>query len=191
MAYHPRIGITGSAGTGKTTLAGQIAAALGAPLVEEAMRRRLEQGFDFHQIDRATHRALLASEAEDLARLLAAPNPRGLVTDRTPLDMAAFWLSNGYGMDDPAATEALLARAICAMADYDAVLLLPWGGLPLEADGIRSANPWLHLHFQTVMEGLCRRWLAPDRFFILPESVKSRGARLSWVMDRLNMAVAA
>ena len=191
MGYRPRIGITGSAGTGKTTLASQVAAALDAPLVEEAMRRRLEQGFDLHRIDRATHRALLASEAEDLARLLAAPAPRGLVTDRTPLDMATFWLSNGYGMDDPAATEALLGRAICAMADYDAVLLLPWGALPLDADGIRSANPWLHLHFQTVMEGLCRRWLAPDRFFMMPETIRSRDARLSWVLDRLAMAMAA
>lgn len=158
----PRIGITGSAGTGKTSLAEELSRVLDLPVRREAMRERLVAGFDPHALPRDGHRRMIAGDADDLALDLARED-EGLITDRTPLDMAAFWLTNGFGVDDPAGTEALLARAVCAMADYDLVVLLPWGEHPIAADGIRSANPWMQLHFQTVVEGLCRRYVAPGR----------------------------
>lgn len=179
------IGLTGSAGTGKTTLGKGLAARLDRELVAEAMRTRLTAGFDLHQLTREGHRALLLEDATSLARRLAADH-EPMLTDRTPLDMAAFWLANGYGVEAPAATEALLARAICAMADYHRVILLPWGGLPLVDDGIRSTNPWLQLHFQTILEGLCRRYVAPERLVLLPEAVKAPADRLGWVLERLD-----
>ncbi|MDG5496860.1 AAA family ATPase [Niveispirillum sp. BGYR6] len=179
------IGLTGSAGTGKTTLGKGLAARLDRELVAEAMRARLMAGFDLHQLTREGHRALLLEDATSLARRLANPNGP-LLTDRTPLDMAAFWLANGYGVEAPAATEALLARAICAMADYERVILLPWGALPLADDGIRSTNPWMQLHFQTILEGLCRRYVAPERLVLLPETVRAPADRLGWVLGQLD-----
>lgn len=158
----PRIGITGSAGTGKTSLADALSRLLHLPTRREAMRGRLLAGFDPHTLSRDGHRRMIAGDADDLALDLARGQD-GLVTDRTPLDMAAFWLVNGFAVDDPTATEALLARAVCAMADYDLVVLLPWGERPIAADGVRSTNPWMQLHFQTVLEGLCRLYVAPDR----------------------------
>lgn len=160
-----RLGITGSAGSGKTTLAGHLARRLNLPVLPEAMRAMLESGFDFHSLSRDQHRDLLRRQADDLARDLAR-TPGGLVSDRTPLDFVAFWLSNGFGVEDPAGTEALIERAVMAMADYSLVVVLPWGR-PVAADGVRSPNLWLQLHFQTVMEGLCRRWVAPDRLLFL------------------------
>lgn len=176
------IGITGSAGTGKTTLAQALAERLSRSLVPEVMRDRLSAGFDLHKLTPAKHRALLVDDATEIARRLAAPDVP-LVTDRTPLDMAAFWLSNGYGVDDPPATEALLARAICAMADYGRVILLPWGALPLKADKVRSTNPWLQLHFQEIIAGLCRRYVPEDRLLIVPDSGTDFADRLSWVLE--------
>lgn len=184
MLEKGHIGITGSAGSGKTTLATALAERLGRCFVPEAMRDRLAAGFDLHRLTRAGHRALLADDATDLARRLAVPDAQ-LVTDRTPLDMAAFWLSNGYGVDDPAATEALLGRAVCAMADYRRVVLLPWGALPLRADGVRSANPWLQLHFQEIIEGLCRRFLPPETLLVVPDTAVSFSERLNWVLKQL------
>jgi len=178
------IGITGSAGTGKTTLATALAERLGHHLVPEVMRERLAAGFDLHRLTREGYRLLLTDDATDLTRRLAAQDSP-VVTDRTPLDMAAFWLSNGYGVDDPAATEALLARAICAIADYRQVILLPWGTVPLTDDGVRSANPWLQLHFQTIIEGLCRRYVPAGRLLIVPESAMAFPDRLGWVLERL------
>lgn len=186
MGYRRIIGITGSAGTGKSSLALHLSQQLGLLVRGEAMRDRLAQGFDFHNLTRAGHRALLAGDTEDLARALARGD--GLITDRTPLDMAAFWLTNGFGVEDPVATEALLARAICAMADYSLVVLLPWAALPLVDDGVRSANPWMQLHFHTVLEGLCRRYVAPGRLLVLADAPLPVTARGDMVRLRLGHA---
>ncbi|OYQ36451.1 hypothetical protein CHU95_04290 [Niveispirillum lacus] len=166
MQRRPRIGITGSAGTGKTRLATALSTMLNLPVRSERMRERLAAGFDPHSLSRDGHRLMLTNDADDLALDLARDRD-GLITDRTPLDMAAFWLINGFGVDDIPATEALLDRAVCAMADYDLVVLMPWGEHPILSDGIRSANPWMQLHFQTVVEGLCRRFVAPERLMTL------------------------
>lgn len=180
----PRIGITGSAGTGKTMLAADLSRRLDLPLRGEIMRERLAAGFDFHDLTRDGHRRLLAGDAADLALDLAR-NDAGLITDRTPLDMAAFWLANGFGVDDPGATEVLLAQAVCAMADYSLVVLLPWGAAPIAVDGVRSTNPWMQLHFQTVLEGLCWRYVAPSRLLLLDGMAVDADARAAFVQDRL------
>lgn len=179
----PRIGITGSAGTGKTSLAATVSRLLHLPLRREAMRDRLLAGFDPHALSRDGHRRMIAGDADDLALDLARA-PDGLITDRTPLDMAAFWLVNGFAVDDPAGTEALLARAVCAMADYDLVVLLPWGERPIAADGVRSTNPWMQLHFQTVVEGLCRLYVAPERLLFVRGGVPAE-MTATLIIDRV------
>jgi len=179
----PRIGITGSAGTGKSSLAEAVSQRLHLPVRPEAMRGRLLAGFDPHALSREGHRRMIAGDADDLALDLARGQD-GLVTDRTPLDMAAFWLVNGFAVDDPAGTEALLARAVCAMADYDLVVLLPWGERPIAADGVRSTNPWMQLHFQTVVEGLCRLYVAPERLLFARGGVSAE-ITATLIIDRV------
>ncbi|MFM2043899.1 MAG: hypothetical protein RLY86_2475 [Pseudomonadota bacterium] len=183
-----RIGITGCAGSGKTTLATALAGRLGVPLLPEAMRAMLEAGFDFHSLTREGHRTLLRDQADRLAADLAC-QPRGLVSDRTPLDFAAFWLSNGFGVEDPMGTEVLLARAVAAMADYSLVVLLPWGD-PIRADGIRTPNPWHQLHMQTILEGLVHRYVCPRRLLVL-EAGQDVAQRLDHVQRALRRPVAA
>ncbi|HYE51948.1 MAG TPA: AAA family ATPase [Azospirillaceae bacterium] len=179
----PRIGIAGSAGTGKTTLAGMAAARLGLPLHEEPMRARLAAGFDLHALTREGHRALLRADALDLAR--RAAGDAGLVADRTPLDYAAFWLCNGFAVEDPAATAALLEAAVAAVADFTLVVLAPWGVLAPEADGVRSTDPWHQLHFHAVVAELARRWVPPSRLLALPDAPLAPEARLALLLERL------
>ena len=157
----PRIAVTGSAGVGKSTLARAVSDRLGVPLVDEGMRRRLEAGLDLRALGRDGLRDLLLELfAEMMADTQAATaEAGGFVADRASLDVAAFWLYYGFG-HDAAATADLISRVRDTVELYDLIVILPWGALPLQDDRIRTANPWLQLHYHAVIDGLLARWAA-------------------------------
>jgi hypothetical protein len=165
---------------GKTTLAWTLGAALGIPVLPEAMRARLESGISLHTLTREEHQRLLRADIEGVAER-AADCPDGFVADRTPLDFVAFWLCNGYAAEDPAVTEALIERSRAVMDDWECIVVLPWAGVPLVDDGIRYANPWHQLHAQMVIEGLCRRFVASSRLVFLPAEVDTPETRCNWI----------
>lgn len=188
ISSEPRIGLAGSAGVGKTTLALTLAAALDVPVLREAMRGRLESGFALQGLTRAEHRGLLSEDAEALAGHAAECWDEGFIADRTPLDYAAFWLCSGYASEDAGGTAVLIERAAAVTAEWDLVVVLPWGDVPLVADGIRYANPWHQLHAHTVIEGLCRRFVPPDRLLFLPAGLGEPDARCLWLLRRIGRA---
>jgi nicotinamide riboside kinase len=175
-----RLGVSGCAGSGKTSLVDGLAGSLTLTAVPEAMRALLQAGFDFHSLTPEGHRALLRQQAADLTQRLAGD---AVVTDRTPLDFVAFWLMNGFAIDAEAETARFLEEAAAAAAVYDAVILLPWPGPGGPADGIRSPNPWHQLHFQTIVEGLLSRFLPADRLITVDEPPSA--ARLDQVLSAL------
>lgn len=157
----PRLALSGSAGTGKSTLGRALAARLGVPYLEERMRLRLENGFRLANLSPVDWRELMhelwAEHAAEEAR-----NPNGFVADRSSLDYLAFWLH--YGLyDEEAQTESFVAEMRAHAANYDRILLFPWGVLPLESDGVRATNPWVQLRFQTILEGVFERWAPHGR----------------------------
>lgn len=182
-----RIGVVGSAGVGKTTLALTLAATLDAPVLHEAMRARLEAGFSLAGLSRDEHQRLLLSDAADLAGLVETAQD-GCVADRTPLDFLAFWFCNGYGADSPRETAQFVERAATALRLFDLILVLPWGVLPLEDDGVRFANPWHQLHAQMVIEELCRRYAPPGRLAFMPPEIVQPDERCRWALRRLGAA---
>ena len=66
-----------------------------------------------------------------------------------------------------------LARALFLAT----LFLLPWGGIPLVSDGLRSTNPWVQLHFQLVLEGILRT-MRNDRGHGVRRTIQSAGASL-------------
>ena len=181
----PRVALSGSAGTGKTTLARELAADWGVPYLEEGMRRRLEAGLDLHALTMEQFRALnveLRDEQEQLEQAAIARHG-GFVADRSALDYAAFWLVYRF-FEYEAETASVMAAATEYVRKYDAVLLLPWGVLPLHGDGVRSTNPWRQRHYQATVEGLLRREVEPGRLLELP-GLTSLADRLQWVRARI------
>ena len=51
---------------------------------------------------------------------------------------------------------------------YDALLLFPWGALPLVDDGVRSTNRWIQLRFQSILESLCERHATAGQLVRVP-----------------------
>ncbi len=155
IGTRPRIAISGSAGTGKTTLGRALAAELGVPFVEEGMRRRIEAGFRPHGYG-AREWAALIRELWEEHRAGEDAAKDGFVADRSSLDFAAFWLH--YGLhEDVEATERFVAEMRAHAERYERIVLLPWGAIPLVDDGVRSTNRWTQLRYHSILEGLLER----------------------------------
>ena len=188
MQRLPRVAVTGSAGVGKTTLGRALAEIFGVPLIGEGMRARIEAGLDLHTLDCDGHRALLLELFDEALTdtRVAVDTAHGFVADRCSIDFAAFWLYYGFGLDRDA-TQAVFARAEAAVADYDLIVVLPWGAIPLVADGVRSTNPWLQLHYQALLEGLLARSAHAHRVVRVPPQVADLDARIRWICARLKI----
>jgi hypothetical protein len=169
-----RVALSGSAGTGKTTLGQRLALDLELPYLEEGMRRRLEAGLDVHALGPGGMTALL-EELWAEQRGAEAAASAGFVADRSSLDFAAFWLHYGLCHDE-AGTERWMRAMREHVASYDRVVLLPWGVFSLVHDGVRSTNPWVQLRVQCILEGLLERFVPGGRLLRVPplESLEQR-----------------
>lgn len=169
-----RIAVSGSAGVGKSTLTRRLAAELGVPWIGEGMREYLERtGTDLHTLGHLGVRSLVRQLWEERKDAEAAS--ASFVADRSSYDFGAFWLYYQFASVDED-TESMM-RETLTPGRYDAVFLLPWGAIPLVADGIRTPNPWTQLHLQLVLEGLLRRH-APETREVAAVDLDARVAEI-------------
>jgi predicted ATPase len=101
-----RVGITGTHGTGKTTLAGALCAHLpGHVLADEPYYLLAEEGYEFgFPPSVEDYRALLARSVQSLT---SPPLRSAVVFDRTPLDYLAYLAVIGVDPADEAGAAAL------------------------------------------------------------------------------------
>ncbi len=179
-----RIAFSGSAGTGKTTLAKAVAEHLGLPYIEEGFRKRVDQGLILYKMNDAQRRDLMRDLwREQLEQELAAAE--GFVSDRSSVDFAAFWLH--YALTDAESeTAEFMAEMERETERTDRIVLCPWGVLPLVADGVRSTNPWLQLRYHALLAGMHQRLSPPEKLLRLPESTTEFDERLKFVLAALS-----
>lgn len=101
-----RVGISGTHGTGKTTLAGALCAHLpGHVMADEPYYLLEEEGHEFgFPPSLEDYRALLARSLRSLG---SPPLLPGVVFDRTPLDYLAYLAATGADPSDEASAAAL------------------------------------------------------------------------------------
>ncbi len=179
----PRLALSGSAGTGKSTLARALAAHFGVPYLPEGMCERIEGGLDVHALGHdGLKRLVVELWHEQRARQAAAlASHGGFVADRSPIDYAAFWYSYHFAADDDQ-TRALFDELREAALGLDRVVVLPFGVLPLEADGVRSPSPVVQRRFQALLEGLLLRELPAGKVAWMP-ALRDLDRRRAWVDD--------
>ncbi len=121
-----RIGIIGSAGTGKTTLAKALAQHLHATYVPDAVLSVLkDRGRDSWQGVVAGDRRRIREEA--LRRKISAEaSAEAFVSDKTVIDYLAYWLQNQSEQELRNVNEEFLELCKEAAKRYDVLVLLPY-----------------------------------------------------------------
>lgn len=182
-----RIGISGSAGVGKTTLALALSKEFRIPCLHEEMRDYLERcRVPLSGLSRAeVHEVLLGLWRGRAVKERSTPS---FVADNCCLDFAAYALYYSCLETEslPETLPTLIQEPVEHLELYDAVFLLPWGVLPYVRDGVRPDNPFDQLRYQLIIEGLLSRYAERQKVYLLPDSCRDVGERRDWVIAMLN-----
>lgn len=152
-----RIGITGTHGVGKSTLAQDLAEKLGLPLISErarvvAVRMGIRSSDELVKDRRLAQTFQLAVLSEQIAA--EAHNP-SFISGRTVLDCLAYWKL--YGLDNSAVAHAYSRR--CLIRPYDVVVYIPPED-ELQADGFRLTGEEKRAKVDQIIRDLITQYLA-------------------------------
>jgi predicted ATPase len=169
-----RIALSGSAGTGKTSLASRLAASLALPLSEDPVRRVLAEQ-RYRDLD-AVARAALAEEVLRL-RVDGEADLTSFVADGSTVELASFWLRwVTPDLADGARSRQFLDRCRAHAARYTWLVILPFAGIPLAGDGFRTADADYQYGMHCLGKGLAADWGLP--IFELPAAAKTLEERV-------------
>lgn len=161
-----KIALTGAHGVGKTTLARELAKRLDLPLITDRARKAAK----FLGIDQANDlRAVLVQQLAEEMR-----NSEGFVSDRSVLDLFAYWVAYGLKYDQ-------FHTDICRNAKYDLLVYVPVE-TPLTDDGFRDVD----LEFQRLVDIIIKE--AFDFYLHVRKRITVSGTleeRVQTVMDAL------
>ncbi|WP_375292162.1 AAA family ATPase [Sphingomonas melonis] len=184
-----RIGFCGAHRTGKTTLARTIARIYQLPLLSSSASAVAAR----HSFDMAHHNRLdtgISMQVEQLETMIEGfeANPAGFVSDRTPLDAAAYLLADATASaGTPLSRETAVTYVEKAMAltakHFDAVILVPPAITFEPMDGKPPMNEAYQEHHHMLVRGM----LFDDEIAIATGQIKrtniARLDRVSAVLD--------
>lgn len=184
------IGLCGSHRTGKTTLAEEISRRTGMPCVmtgtSDVFR---EHGLDPSMPIEFDKRLWIQHKVLDAAEKLWETEARQFITDRTPLDMAAYTLADIQGSTDVKFEElqAYLDRCFSATNRIFRILVLIQPGIPLmHEEGKAALNQAYLEHLNALILGLCHDNRVKPSFVYLNREVTTMEERVSHILGALD-----
>jgi ATPase family associated with various cellular activities (AAA). len=172
-----KIALTGSHGTGKTTLAWHLANKLDLPLIVDrardvAKKAEIKHVWDLRQDKfRAAYFQCLVL----IDRLSSEQKGASFISDRSTLDLLAYW--QAYGLPENKAYQSL-----CLANPYDLLVYVPIE-FPPAADGFRDTDP----EFQREVDRRIRELLqlVPWPVVAVSGSVEERAQMvMEWLAER-------
>ena len=156
-----RIGIIGAAGTGKTTLAKNLATHLGATYIPDFVPLVLrDQGRDsWRGVNDIQQRRRIREEG--LRRKISAElEATDFVSDKSVVDYLAYWLQNQSEHEEKKSNQTFVAQCKAAVARYDVLVFLPFREEVDYAVG-RNQDPVHNLKVAAHKRGLLSIWKLP------------------------------
>ena len=155
-----KIGICGSGGTGKSSLAHAISQGLGIEVIESKVITReilTRDGYDYAQgIQVERFLAGIGRQKEILERTIQAEDSMpSFVSDRTIFDLAAYALSET--VYDMVSVEYLLNACKARVATYTHVFFCPWSPQVMP-NGRRTLNPYYQWRIHLLIRGILEDW---------------------------------
>jgi len=157
-----RIALSGCGGSGKSTLAKALADRLNYPRIDEGVREWMRDNGVTH-LREMTPADTLKMQDEMLqkkrAHECALPY---FVADRSTADNLAYALR--WCARDVSEMAINQYKILCqnhAEHNYDLILFLPWGRIPLVDDGVRSANHAYQYEISCLIRGILDDWGMP------------------------------
>jgi len=176
-----RIGIVGSAGTGKSSLGMMLAKELGIPflpsksITTDILNR---DGYD-HSCGIQVEKFLAQEGRQDsiLKRTVAdQKSSDSFVTDRTVVDLAAYAIAELHSSDTKK-VNSIVENCRANIGLYSHIVVCPWGKVPLKANARRTLNPWYQFIIHGLDLALMNMWGV--QFYILSsDSEKERVAEV-------------
>ena len=174
-----RIGIVGAAGTGKTTLARELAAALGIPLIPDFVPAILrEHGKESWREVRDFRLRRIIRFAVIERKIAAERAAEAFVSDRTVIDYLAYWLHNQAEHEPHEQNLALVEMVRGHLGRYDRCVFLPFREA-IEGGTYRNVDPIHNLRIAAQKRGLMSIFGLPlvDAPFTFGEDVQAWIAR--------------
>ena len=184
------IGLCGSHRTGKTTLADLVSQRTGIPFVRTSTSDVFrEHGLDPSRPLDFTRRLWIQNKILDAAEKVWNAGRGRFITDRTPIDMAAYTLADIQGSTDISFSglEEYLSRCFDATNKFFRVLVLVQPGIPLvHEEGKAALNEGYLEHLNFLMLGLCNDERVLSKFLRLPRVITAIEDRVDSILQALN-----
>lgn len=152
-----RVGICGPSGTGKTTLANYIANEYSLPFVNSSSKV-LWQKYNYkshRQVYYDIYRNPAKAIALQMSILEFRENTlRGreyFITDRTPIDQAAYYLSY-FPLENTFNKQKFIENLSRAMKPFDSIIFIRYKNRKIEDDGQRITDPYYQGMMDSIMD---------------------------------------
>jgi hypothetical protein len=180
-----RIGIVGTAGTGKSSLARGLAESLGLQLnLSKTITQKIldRDGYDYGsgiQVEK-----FLATEVrqrqilEDTIQSNQLSN--NFVSDRTVIDLAAYAIAELHSVN-PDVLNEIYNICFANVGRYTHIAFCEWNSINLIDNGRRTLNPYYQFVIHSIEKELCHEWGCKPIFLGVMDDDK----RVKFVLDEL------
>ena len=185
------IGLCGGHRTGKTTLAEAISERTGMTFV----RTGTSEVFRQHGIDPSKpldfqKRLWIQNKILDAAKELWRAEQKRFITDRTPLDMAAYTLADVRGETEADFFELnrYLNRCFDETNRFFKILVLVQPGIPLmHEEGKAALNEGYLEHLNYLILGLCNDARIESKFIFVQRNVTTLEDRIGLILNEIEI----